>query len=876
MTECLRFSMDTEMLQSLQRLRGPESEALAENLFLAAIEAKNGDLTKFLLLNTGLDCNKLICIVEGEYYTPVERSSQLGSIEVTKHLIDAQADVNKTFEVKKCGGALARVIDEQEYQDRGDLKLVHMLLQAGAEVKLATLNLAIWRANLNLVELLIHYRVKTSHTDWIESGVLQKAILFFDNQSAMDIVTSIIQAGACSTSSVSPAVKMSLMCALEATVGRGSLELVRLLLSSGAPLTTKTLSLAVESGKHEMVQFILSFGVKPMEMDLNAAVKFGHNELVQFILGHGVCPTNGTLSLAVKSGSKELVQSLLDAGADADSLSLSGITPLAEAIRSKNGQIVELLGLKGAWSRITEKARFESALKAASEVGEIEIVRRLLRSGVNIEACDLRWPLLAAIRAKHNAIVEILLDAGAEVGLSSSSYRQGRVPLLIEAVKTRDPNLVRSILDADADVNETEGSSMFGHPQTALLEAVKWGDQTIIGDLIASGSNINESMALAFSVQKKDAKTVQILLDAGADVNHFSKETGETALYAAVKNGDIGMTEVLISNGADPNDYNALLAAILYSKPMFQKLLEEFKRRYRCTKKGCGSSALLMAILKGDLKLIENLLAYGLDPNAFLEDMSILADNIYLEDTVLFESRPLPRPDLFIKDIFPLGWDPEEVYMTPLGLAIAKDPGKNILVVQKLLKAGGDPNSIVRYQHYGILRRTTALLAAIETKSLPLVQLLIDAGAEVNRPSTYGVKRTPLQRAAETGSFDIVQILLNEKASVNAKPAMRGGGTALQLAAIGGWVGIAELLLDWGADPNAPASKMHGRNAVEGAAEYGRIDMLKLISNAGAKVSQQVFQRSCNLAEKNGHFATKKYLESLYLDSLSGIGLLDI
>lgn len=48
--------------------------------------------------------------------------------------------------------------------------------------------------------------------------------------------------------------------------------------------------------------------------------------------------------------------------------------------------------------------------------------------------------------------------------------------------------------------------------------------------------------------------------------------------------------------------------------------------------------------------------------------------------------------------------------LTPLGLGITKDQGKNILVVQKLLEAGGDPNSIVRRGN-NTIGRTTALLA---------------------------------------------------------------------------------------------------------------------------------------------------------------------
>jgi ankyrin repeat protein len=132
-----------------------------------------------------------------------------------------------------------------------------------------------------------------------------------------------------------------------------------------------------------------------------------------------------------------------------------------------------------------------------------------------------------------------------------------------------------------------------------------------------------------------------------------------------------------------------------------------------------------------------------------------------------------------------------------------------------------------------------------------------------------GVKRTPLQTAAEIGSFDIVEYFLSKGAEINAPPARSGGATSLQLAAIGGYIGIAELLLNSGADPNAPAAKVNGRTAIQGAAEFGRVDMLRLLTNAGAKMDWRQFETAAWLAEKNGHLATKKYLNAIFHETVS-------
>jgi ankyrin repeat protein len=72
-----------------------------------------------------------------------------------------------------------------------------------------------------------------------------------------------------------------------------------------------------------------------------------------------------------------------------------------------------------------------------------------------------------------------------------------------------------------------------------------------------------------------------------------------------------------------------------------------------------------------------------------------------------------------------------------------------------------------------------------------------------------------------------------------------------------------------GADPNAPAAKVNGRTAIEGAAEFGRVDMLRLLTNGGAMMDWRQFERASWIAEKNGHVATKKYLKSLFHETVS-------
>ncbi|KAF2191605.1 hypothetical protein K469DRAFT_809211 [Zopfia rhizophila CBS 207.26] len=105
------------------------------------------------------------------------------------------------------------------------------------------------------------------------------------------------------------------------------------------------------------------------------------------------------------------------------------------------------------------------------------------------------------------------------------------------------------------------------------------------------------------------------------------------------------------------------------------------------------------------------------------------------------------------------------------------------------------------------LGRKMALLEAVDTRDVAFVQLLCDASADVNSPTTLGILRTSLQRTAKLGSYNIVQYLISRGANFNAEPSLSSGGTALQLATIKGYVGIAEFLLQEGANINAAPSK---------------------------------------------------------------------
>lgn len=155
---------------------------------------------------------------------------------------------------------------------------------------------------------------------------------------------------------------------------------------------------------------------------------------------------------------------------------------------------------------------------------------------------------------------------------------------------------------------------------------------------------------------------------------------------------------------------------------------------------------------------------------------------------------------------------------------------------------------------------------AVASKDGAVVQLLLDNGEDVKsllyRQACRG--RSPLQRAVEVGTISLVEMLLDAGSDVNQDAADDGGATALQLASIKGYMDLAKILLDRNADVNAPGARLKdGRTALQGAAENGRLDMVALLLSSGAETQdlhRKSFIAAVALARKEGHWVVERML----------------
>jgi ankyrin repeat protein len=157
------------------------------------------------------------------------------------------------------------------------------------------------------------------------------------------------------------------------------------------------------------------------------------------------------------------------------------------------------------------------------------------------------------------------------------------------------------------------------------------------------------------------------------------------------------------------------------------------------------------------------------------------------------------------------------------------------------LSEGGVDTSMTEY--------TNALLTASINGLAKVVQMLMDAGADVNAQG--GHFGNALQAASQGGHEKVVEMLMDAGADVNAQ----GGhfGNALQAASQGGHEKVVEMLLAAGADVNAQGG--HFGNALQAASQGGHEKVVEMLLAAGADVDAQGrhFDNALYAASQGGH-----------------------
>ncbi|KOS23183.1 Ankyrin-3 [Escovopsis weberi] len=334
------------------------------------------------------------------------------------------------------------------------------------------------------------------------------------------------------------------------------------------------------------------------------------------------------------------------------------------------------------------------------------------------------------------------------------------------------------------------------------------------GAVIDDAIEIHEQTPLCMASFSGHVNVMKKLLLRGADPNAQADEIGPV-INAAISSGNRAAVELLVEHdvsfslppGTDETILSPLaMAAELADFSMFDYLVGRYADRIPVEN---YSQALVRAASAGRFEVFHRLLEFDHDRQTFQSalDAAVEEWNWDVVKTLLEKRRDLDCNGMFLEaatcsvpsdKVVEMAWRyaadnvpiTAETLNNSLYHATDREKGSTVKLLLQEFKA--DPNATG--EDYG-----NALTAAAFDGNLELVQLLIEAGADVNHADGWA-----LQTAATEGYDKIVEELLSHGADVNActSNANFKQGTALQGACESGKANIVELLLGHDANPN--------------------------------------------------------------------------
>ena len=332
-----------------------------------------------------------------------------------------------------------------------------------------------------------------------------------------------------------------------------------------------------------------------------------------------------------------------------------------------------------------------------------------------------------AIEKGHMDCVEVLL----QIEDSWSSWPGSLDEALVKATQKGQFGLVKYLF-------RLEPSWFLGDLQRPLCEAMSGGYIHIMKFLVASAANAEGLTPLALATIKEDENMVKSVLQAGADVNRISQQTGQTALMEAALNGCRKIAILLIEAGAGVNIVDK-----------------------------AGHTALMLAARKRNWRMEEVLIKAGAD-----------VDKLCAEDFTALLHCALEGNEEGVKMLVYAATDMNRPCLKgQTALSHCASTG-NEKGVRMLVAVGADVN-------IAGASGDTALMEAARNEHLNIMEALMEAGADVNRICANN--NTVLLQLALKGNEQGVRLLLRSGAKVNINirffPAVKENIRVLLVAA---------------------------------------------------------------------------------------------
>ena len=263
----------------------------------------------------------------------------------------------------------------------------------------------------------------------------------------------------------------------------------------------------IRQGNFKQIKKLVESG-----LDVNTKFELGLDENTKFESYDSI------VIEAAYANQSEIVRFLIEKGADIESKSIDGSTPLSWAITHNDADLVNYLCSKGA--DVNYSSDGIKMLTQATYKGSTEMVKTLLENGANPNTGDARYvdpAFLCAAKDGHIEIVKLLLK------YKIKKYTAGNEDALAAACRYNQVEVVKLLLKEGKFKLNQNKPKMKGDAYYSPLEE---------------------------SCREGHIECARFLLEAGADPNFAFSDPRKTPIVYAVMGGHLEIVKLLHKNGA--------------------------------------------------------------------------------------------------------------------------------------------------------------------------------------------------------------------------------------------------------------------------------------------------------------------------------------
>jgi len=510
------------------------------------------------------------------------------------------------------------------------------------------------------------------------------------------------------------------------------------------------------------------------------SVMWSPSLVLLMVVATAAAPEDQRLVNATKQQDPQRVRALLLQHADVNGRSEDGSTALLWAAHWNDLQTAELLVRAGADANAANDFRM-TPLSQACTNGSAAFVNLLLEAGAKPDTpiATGETPLMTCARAGAADAVGALLKRGADVNATEPTQHQ---TALMWAAAEQHPRVLETLIEARPDLAAHTKSGF-----TALHFAARAGDLESVRTLLAAGVDVN----IRWRPDPEPDRAVETsgatggrggaAQGQGARPGGFGERAGtsfpgSTALLVATVRGHVRLALFLLDRGADPNVVDAGFTPLFWAAGTWENGLANPVYGFVDPIGGIPDRT-------AKLQLVNALLAHGANPN--------------LQMTI--------RPPGFGGT--GTGGYNDAVGATPF---IVAANASDVEMMRILLAAGANPHLVSKTNSNAILA-ATGLNRGIgeiiddEDRALEAVKFLLDLGVDPKAVTTFN--ENALFGPGYRGWNRMLELLIEKGADVNivnkagVTPYLAASGFGDRLGGVLYNKAGADILLKHGADP---------------------------------------------------------------------------